>query len=153
MRCGRGVHFLLGRAHDDERETPMKAIRVHQFGGPEILRHEDVPLPEPSAGEARVKVEAVGLNYVDVYRRKGQYPGQLPFILGSEAAGVVDAIGPGVTDLNIGDRVASAAIPGAYAEYAIAAVRELVPLPSDIDTRTAAAVMLQGMTAHYLTHS
>ena len=131
----------------------MKAIRVHQFGGPEVLRYEDVPLPEPGAGEARVNVEAVGLNYIDVYRRKGQYPSHLPFILGSEAAGVVDAIGPGVTDLNVGDRVASAAIPGAYAEYAIAAVRELVPLPSDIDTRTAAAVMLQGMTAHYLTHS
>jgi NADPH:quinone reductase len=131
----------------------MKAIRVHQFGGPEVLRYEDVPLPEPGAGEARVKVEAVGLNYVDVYRRKGQYTAQLPFILGSEAAGVVDAIGPGVADLSVGDRVASAAIPGAYAEYAIAPVRELVPLPSDIDTRTAAAVMLQGMTAHYLTHS
>src|SRR5919201_1379200 len=131
----------------------MKAIRVHQFGGPEVLRYEDVPLPEPGAGEARVNVEAVGLNYVDVYRRKGQYTAQLPFILGSEAAGVVDAIGPGVTDLSVGDRVASAAIPGAYAEYAIAPVRDLVSLPSDIDTRTAAAVMLQGMTAHYLTHS
>src|SRR5437588_537695 len=153
MRCGRGVHFLLGSAHDDERETPMKAIRVHEFGGPEVLRYEDVPLPEPGAGEARIKVEAVGLNYVDVYRRKGQYTAQLPFILGAEAAGVVDAIGRGVTDLNVGDRVASAAIPGAYAEYAIAPLRELVPLPSDIDTRTAAAVMLQGMTAHYLTHS
>src|SRR5438105_4342985 len=150
MRCCRGVHFLLGSVHRDEREASMKAIRVHQFGGPEILRYEDVPLPEPGAGEARVKVEAVGLNYVDVYRRKGQYPGQLPFILGSEAAGVVDAIGPGVMDVNVGDHVASAAISGAYSEYAIARVRELVQLPSYINTATAAPVMLQGLTAYYL---
>src|SRR5690242_19037746 len=131
----------------------MKAIVVHETGGPDVLRLEDVPVPEPRAGEARIKIEAIGINFVDVYRRTGLYPVSPPFILGSEAAGVVDAVGPGVTDVKVGDRVASAALPAAYAEYAVAPAQVLVPLPDNVDTRTAAAAMLQGMTAHYLTHS
>ncbi len=121
----------------------MKAIRVHTFGDPSVLRYEDAPLPEPGAGEARIKVEAVGVNYVDIYRRTGLYPGALPMTLGSEASGVVDAVGPGVTGLAVGDRVASASLPGAYAEYAVGPADALV----------AAAVMLQGMTAHYLVYT
>jgi NADPH2:quinone reductase len=131
----------------------MKAIRVHTYGDAGVLRDDDLPLPEPGSGEARVKIEAVGVNFVDIYRRKGLYKGPLPFTVGSEAAGVVDAVGAGVTDLRMGDRVASAALPGAYAEYAVGPAAELVPLPDGVDTRTAAAVMLQGMTAHYLAAS
>jgi len=131
----------------------MKAIRVHAFGDPAVLRYEDAPLPEPGAGEARIKVEAVGVNYVDIYRRTGLYPGALPMTLGSEASGVVDAVGPGVTGLAVGDRVASASLPGAYAEYAVGPADALVPLPSGVDLRVAAAVLLQGMTAHYLVYT
>lgn len=131
----------------------MKAIRVHAFGDPAVLRYEDAPLPEPGAGEARIRVEAVGVNYVDIYRRTGLYPGALPMTSGSEASGVVDAIGPGVTGLAVGDRVASASLPGAYAEYAAGPADALVPLPSGVDPRVAAAVMLQGMTAHYLVYT
>lgn len=131
----------------------MKAIRVHAFGDPAVLRYEDAPLPQPGAGEARIKVEAVGVNYVDIYRRTGLYPGALPMTLGAEASGVVDAVGPGVTGLTVGDRVASASLPGAYAEYAVGPADALVPLPSGVDLRVAAAVMLQGMTAHYLVYT
>jgi NADPH2:quinone reductase len=131
----------------------MKAIRVHQYGGPEVLKYEDVPLPQPGPGEARVKIEAAGVNYIDIYHRTGLYKGSLPLTLGMEGAGVVDAVGPGVSDLRVGDRVAYAMSQGAYAEYAVVAAWKLVPVPSNIETRTAAAAMLQGMTAHYLTHS
>jgi NADPH2:quinone reductase len=131
----------------------MKAIRVHQYGGPEVLRYEDVPTPQPGAGEARVKIEAIGLNYVDIYQRTGLYPSTLPTILGREAAGIVDAVGPNVAEVRVGDRVAYAMEPGAYAEYAIVPPWKLVPLPAKIDSRSAAATMLQGMTAHYLVHS
>jgi NADPH2:quinone reductase len=131
----------------------MKAIVVHETGGPEVMRLEEVPVPEPKAGEVRLKVEAVGVNFVDVYRRVGLYPIPLPSTPGSEAAGVVDALGPDVAELKVGDRVASAALPSAYAEYAVAPAQVLVPLPDDVETRTGAAVMLQGMTAHYLAYS
>lgn len=131
----------------------MKAVRVHSFGGPEVLSYEEVPLPEPGPGEARVKVEAAGVNFIDIYHRTGQYRGQLPLTLGMEAAGVVDAIGAGVTEVQPGDRVAYAMQQGSYAEYAIVPAWKLVPVPDAIDLRSAAAVMLQGMTAHYLTHS
>src|SRR5215212_464496 len=93
--------------------SSMQAIRIHEVGGPEVLHLEDVPLPEPGPGEARVKVEAVGINFIDVYLRTGQYPAQLPNTPGSEAAGVVDAVGQGVTDVRVGDRVAYASHPGA----------------------------------------
>jgi NADPH2:quinone reductase len=131
----------------------MKAIRVHQYGGPEALRYEEAPLPEPGAGEARVKIEAAGVNFIDVYRRTGKYPAQLPITLGEEGAGVVDAVGPGVSDVKPGHRVAYAMQQGAYAEYAVVPASKLVLSPHNVDTRQAAAVMLQGMTAHYLCYS
>jgi len=131
----------------------MKAIRVHEFGSVEVMRYEDVPLPEPGAGEARVKLEAIGVNYIDIYHRSGQYKGALPLTLGQEGAGVVDAIGPGVTEVKPGDRVAFAGAQGSYAQYVIAPAWRLVPVPEAIGAQQAAAVMLQGMTAHYLTHS
>jgi NADPH2:quinone reductase len=131
----------------------MQAIRIHQPGGPEVLSEEEIPLPEPGEGQVRVKIEASGVNYADIYQRKGLYPGPLPTTLGSEAAGVVDAIGPGVNGVQVGQRVAYASQPGAYAEFAAAAASALVPIPDGIDTPTAAAVMLQGMTAHYLARS
>jgi NADPH:quinone reductase len=131
----------------------MRAVRVHNYGGPEVLKNEDIAVPEPRAGEARVKIEAIGLNYVDIYQRTGLYPLPLPFTLGREAAGLVDATGPNVTEVKAGDRVAYAMEPGAYAEYAVVPAWKLVPLPANVDTRSAAATMLQGMTAHYLAHS
>ena len=131
----------------------MKTVRVHKYGGPEALTLDDVPVPEPKPGEARVKVEAIGLNYIDVYQRTGLYPIQTPFTLGSEAAGVVDAVGPGVTEVKSGDRVAYSMVLGAYAEYAIVPAWRLAPLPSGIDAKSGATIMLQGMTAHYLSRS
>jgi NADPH2:quinone reductase len=131
----------------------MRAIRIHEYGGPEVLRYEEVSLPEPGVGEARVKIDAVGVNYIDVYQRKGQYPDPLPVIPGREAAGVVDAVGSGVSDLTPGTRVVYAMHVGAYAEYAVVPARRLVPIPRELETRLAAAAMLQGLTAHYLTHS
>lgn len=131
----------------------MKAIRIHNHGGPEVLTYEDVPLPEPRAREARVKIEASGVNFIDIYHRTGLYPTNRPCILGSEGAGVVDAVGEGVTEVKQGDRVAYAMIPGSYAEYAVVPAGKLVPVPDDIDAKSAAGIMLQGMTAHYLTHS
>jgi len=131
----------------------MKAIRVHKYGGPEVLTYEEIPVPDPKAGEARVKIEAIGLNYIDIYQRTGLYPLQTPFTLGREAAGTVDAVGPNAAEVKAGDRVAYAMEPGAYAEYAVVPTWKLVPVPAKLDSRTAAATMLQGMTAHYLTHS
>ena len=131
----------------------MKAVRVHNFGGPEVLKNEEIAVPEPKAGEARVKIEAIGLNYIDIYQRTGLYPLPLPFTVGREAAGLVDATGPNVTAVKVGDRVAYAMEPGAYAEYAVVPAWKLVPVPANVDSRSAAATMLQGMTAHYLTHS
>jgi NADPH:quinone reductase len=131
----------------------MKAVRVHKYGGPEVLTLEEIPVPEPKAGEARVKIEAIGVNYIDIYQRTGLYPLQTPFALGTEGAGIVDAVGPNVTEVKKGERVGYAMIPGSYAEYAIVPAARLVPIPPNIDARSAAALMLQGMTAHYLTHS
>ena len=131
----------------------MKAIRVHQYGGVEALTYEDIAVPEPGEGEARVRVEAVGVNFIDIYHRIGRYQGSLPLTLGQEAAGVVDAVGAGVTDVNVGDRVAFASVQGTYAEFVVAPAWRLVRIPNSVDSRTAAAVLLQGLTAHYLTHS
>ncbi len=131
----------------------MKAVRVHKYGGPEVLTLEEIPIPEPKAGEARVKIEAIGVNYIDIYQRTGLYPVQTPFTLGTEGAGIVDAVGPNVTEVKKGERVGYAMIPGSYAEYAIVPAARLVPIPPNIDAKSAAALMLQGMTAHYLTHS
>jgi len=131
----------------------MRAIRIERYGGPDALTLEDVPMPEPGPGQVRVKVAAAGVNFIEVYQRKGQYKGQLPFTPGAEAAGTVDALGPGVADPRVGQRVASASMPGAYAEYAVADAARLVPVPDGVDLKVAAAVLLQGMTAHYLSHS
>ncbi len=131
----------------------MKAIRVHEIGGPEKLIYEEVPVPSPGPGEARVKIEAIGLNFIDVYFRTGLYKAALPFIPGTEAAGIVDTVGEGVTSVKPGQRVAYAGVMGAYASHSVVNESQLVMLPAGIDFQTAAAIMLQGMTAHYLTHS
>jgi len=130
--------------------TAMHAIRVTKTGGPEVLEYVEIDTPSPKDGEARVRVEAIGVNFIDVYHRTGLYPMPLPFTPGSEAAGVVDAVGANVTGVNVGDRVAYAMVRGSYAEYAIVPADKLVPIPAGMDARHAAAAMLQGMTAHYL---
>jgi NADPH2:quinone reductase len=131
----------------------MQAIRLHAFGGPEVLHLDEVPLPTPGADQVRIKIEASGVNFADVYNRTGQYAISLPAVLGSEAAGVVEEVGPGVGDLKPGDRVAYAQEPGAYAQFAVVPAWKVVKIPDRLDTRSAAAAMLQGLTAHYLTHS
>ena len=131
----------------------MKAICVHDVGGPEAMKLEDVPQPEPAGGEARVRLETIGVNYLDTYHRTGLYKVALPFTPGMEAAGVVDAVGPDVEDVRAGDRVAYASTLGAYAEQAVVPAEKLVPLPDGLDSRDAAAAMLQGLTAQYLTRS
>ena len=131
----------------------MKAIRVRQYGGPEALAMEDLPVPKPGKGEATVRHEAIGVNFIDVYQRMGLYRSALPFTPGNEAAGTVTETGAGVVDPVPGDRVAYAGVLGSYGEYAVVPAWRLVKLSPSIDPVTAAAVMLQGMTAHYLTHS
>ena len=128
----------------------MKAIRVNTPGGPEALRYEDVPEPQPKAGEATVKIDAAGINYIDVYQRSGQYKLALPLTLGLEAGGTVTAIGPNVTEVKVGDKVAYTGVAGAYAQYAAVPAARLVGLPAGLTTRQGAAAMLQGLTAHYL---
>lgn len=131
----------------------MHAIRVHQHGGPEVLSYEEIATPEPGAGEVLVKINAIGVNFVDVYHREGRYPTKLPFTAGQEACGTVEAVGEGVADLKSGDRVAYSSVMGSYAEYASVPVAKLVPVPDAVDDRSAASVLLQGMTAHYLSHT
>jgi NADPH2:quinone reductase len=131
----------------------MKAVCIHEFGGPGVLKYEDVPQPSPSRGEAVVKIAAIGLNFIDIYFRTGLYkPPKMPFTPGSEAAGTVVSVGEGVTEVKAGDRVAYAMALGAYAEYASVPAWRLVKLPDGMDFKSGAAIMLQGMTAHYLTH-
>ena len=130
----------------------MNAIRIDRLGGPEVLRLTDLPVPTPGAGEALVRQTAAGVNYIDVYQRTGLYKRDVPFVPGREGAGVVEAVGPGVTEFALGDRVAYAQTPalGGYAQANVVPVRELVPIPDGVDDRIACAAMLQGMTAHYL---
>jgi len=128
----------------------MKAVRVHAPGGPEALKYEDVPEPTPKAGEAVVKIDAAGLNYIDVYQRSGLYKLDLPLTLGLEAGGTVTAVGAGVTEVKVGDKVAYTGVPGAYAQYAAVPSQRLVVLPPGLQPKQGAAAMLQGMTAHYL---
>ncbi len=128
-----------------------KAIRIHKTGGPDVMQWEDVEVPAPKEGEARIKHTAVGLNYIDTYHRSGLYPVPMPAIIGSEGAGVVEAVGPGVTDLKAGDRVAYGNAPiGAYAESRIIPAGRLVKLPAGITDQQAASMMLKGMTSQYL---
>ena len=131
----------------------MKAIQVSQTGGPEVLKLVDLPVPEPKPNEAVVEIKAAGVNFIDVYFREGRYPAPLPFVNGQEAAGVVASVGADVTNVKAGDRVAYTGALGSYAEYAAVPADRLVAIPDQIDFPQAAAAMLQGMTAHYLSHS
>lgn len=130
----------------------MKAIQVKQIGGPEAMELVDLPVPEPKANEAVIQLAASGVNFIDVYFREGRYKAPLPVILGQEGAGTVTAVGSDVKTIKIGDRVAWSGLHGAYAEYEAMPADRLVPIPQGITDQQAAAVMLQGMTAHYLSH-
>jgi NADPH:quinone reductase len=131
----------------------LQAIRLHAFGGPDVLAVEDVPVPEPGPGQVLMRIEAAGVNFIDVYHRTGLYKQPLPLTLGREAGGTVERVGAGVTTVRPGDRVASESVAGAYAEYALVPAERLVPLPHKVPARVGAAVMLQGMTAQYLVRS
>jgi NADPH:quinone reductase len=131
----------------------MKAIRIASYGGPEVMAVEDIPVPEPGPGQALVRVAAAGVNFIDIYDRIGSYPGELPMTLGREGAGVVEAVGPDVTEVSAGDRVAWTMLRGSYAEYCLLPAGRLVPVPDDLGLTDAAAAMLQPITAHYLTRS
>jgi NADPH2:quinone reductase len=131
----------------------MKAVFVEQPGGPENLKYADLPKPAPGPGQALVKIAASGVNFIDIYFRAGLYKADPPIVLGSEGAGTVESVAPDVTGVKPGDRVAYAMARGSYAEYAVVPAWQLVKLPDEVDFNTGAAALLQGMTAHYLTHS
>jgi NADPH:quinone reductase len=131
----------------------MQAIRVSATGGPDALQLEDIPTPDPGPGQIRIKVEAAGVNFVEIYQRKGQYKLPLPFTPGGEAAGTVDAVGPDVTEIHVGERAASVDARGSYAQYALVEANNIVPIPAGVSAKVAAAVMTQGITAHFLAHS
>jgi NADPH:quinone reductase len=131
----------------------MRAIRIHEFGGPEAMRLEELPPLKPGDGQALVRIEAAGVNFIDVYQRAGLYKNPLPYSVGLEGAGVVEAVGGGVTTVRAGDRVAWTGIPGSYATHNVVPADKLVTLPAGVDARAGASAMLQGMTAHYLAHS
>jgi len=131
----------------------MKAVRIHEFGGPEVMRVEEVATPSPGPGQVLVKLAAAGLNYIDVYQRTGLYPNPLPYTLGLEGSGQVAALGAEVSGFKTGDRVAYTGVPGAYAEYALVPAARLVHMPNGVDVKIGAATMLQGMTAHYLAYT
>ncbi|MBI4312588.1 MAG: quinone oxidoreductase [Chloroflexi bacterium] len=130
----------------------MKAIQIAQTGGPEVLKYVDVPDPKPGPGQALIEVKAAGVNFMDIYNRSGLYRIQVPMILGGEGAGVVAQVGAGVTDVKVGDRVAWASGGSSYAEKMVNQADRLVPMPAGVSFELAAAAMLQGMTAHYLSH-
>jgi NADPH:quinone reductase len=131
----------------------MRAIRVHEYGGPEAMGVEELPTPKPGDGQALVRIEAAGVNFIDVYQRSGLYKNPLPFSLGLEGGGVVEAVGHGVTTVRPGDHVAWTGVPGSYATHNVVPADRLVVLPAGVDARSGAAAMLQGLTAHYLAHS
>lgn len=131
----------------------MHAVFIHKYGGVEALTHEATTIPRPGEDEVLVKISAIGVNFHDIYTRSGLYPTPLPFIIGKEAAGVVQKIGSRVTKFKVGERVGSASLNGGYAEFVCVREKELVPIPRVIDDKVACAVLLQGMTAHYLTQS
>jgi NADPH2:quinone reductase len=128
----------------------VKAIRVHAFGGPDVLQDEDIPEPTPKQGEALVKIDAAGVNFIDVYQRTGLYKVPLPFTVGQEGAGTVVALGSASADVKVGDRVAWTSILGSYAQMIVVPIDRLITLPPGVTTKQGAAMMLQGMTAHYL---
>src|SRR5205807_10351143 len=130
----------------------MKAIQIKQFGGPEMMELVELPVPQPKPNEAVVKIAAAGVNFIDVYNREGRYKVALPAVLGQEAAGTVTAVGKEVNTVKPGDRLAYTGVLGAYAEYAAVPADRLVKIPEGVEERQAAAAMLQGMTAHYLSH-
>ena len=132
----------------------MRVVRIQQQGGPEVMQVEELPTPEPGPGQVRVRVAGAGVNFIDIYHRSGQYRVPLPFVLGREGAGTVDAVADGVNQLKVGDGVAwGGTVGGSYATHVIARPDDVVPVPAGVDLQLAAAAMLQGMTAHYLTHS
>jgi len=131
----------------------MKTIHVKEPGGPEMMQLVEVPKPQPGPKQALIRMAAIGVNFIDVYFRKGLYKAETPIVLGNEGAGTVEALGPEVTEFKIGDRVAWAMHRGSYGEYAVVPCSGLVKIPEGLDFQAAAAAMLQGMTAHYLTHS
>jgi NADPH2:quinone reductase len=131
----------------------MKAIQIRVTGGPEVLQPVELPIPEPGPGQVLIRVEAVGVNFIEIYFRKGTYKTSLPMIPGSEAAGTVEELGPGVTGFAAGDLVASASVLGSYAEYALVPAAQLIKVPKELSPEQAAAALLQGMTAHYLAYS
>jgi NADPH2:quinone reductase len=131
----------------------MKAIQIHETGGPEVLKLTELPIPEPGPGQVLIRVEAIGVNFIEIYFRKGVYKAALPVTPGSEAAGTVEELGPGVSGFAAGDAVASTSVLGSYAEYALVPAAQLVKVPKGLSMEQAAAAMLQGMTAHYLATS
>lgn len=133
--------------------THHQAFHVTRYGGPEVLELKTLPVPKPGPGEALVRVRAAGVNYVDNYQRTGMYPGEIPFVPGNEGAGEIVAVGPNVPPSRVGERVAWASVRGSFAEYAVVPAARLVIVPHGLDDIHAAAALLQGMTAHYLTHS
>ena len=147
---GRRLQLRGLRVHSD---PDMKAIQITETGGPEVLKLVDLPIPQPGPGQVLIRVEATGVNFIEIYFRKGVYKSALPLVLGSEAAGTVEELGPGVTGFAAGDAVASVAVLGSYAEYALVPATGLVKVPGGVTMEQAAAVMLQGMTAHYLSTS
>ena len=130
-----------------------KAMRFHKQGGPEVMQYDDVQVGDPGAGQVRIRHTAIGVNFVDVYQRSGLYPMQLPMVAGNEAAGVVDAVGQGVTELKAGDRVAYTGLPGSYCDLRIVPADRMVKLPEGISDEQAASMMLKGLTVHYLIHT
>ena len=131
----------------------MNAIQFQKHGGPEVLKSVALPIPGPGPGQVLIRVDAIGVNFIEIYFRKGTYTGSLPMTPGSEAAGTVEQLGPGVTGFQAGELVASTRVLGSYAEYALVPAEQLVKVPAGISPEHAAAAMLQGMTAHYLSHS
>jgi NADPH2:quinone reductase len=131
----------------------MKAIQIREIGGPEVLELVELPIPAPGPGQVLIRVEAIGVNFIEIYFRKGQYKATLPLVPGSEAAGTVEELGPGVNRFKAGDAVASVGVLGSYAEYALVPAAQLVKVPNGISPEHAAAALLQGMTAHYLAYA
>lgn len=131
----------------------MRAIQIQETGGPEVLKEVELDIPEPGPGQVLIRIESVGVNFIEVYFRKGIYKSALPLTLGSEAAGTIEELGPGVNGFKLGETVASVSVLGSYAEYALVPATQLVRVPEKLTPEQAAAAMLQGMTAHYLSHS